>query len=128
MANPCFIHLVPFVGVYATVDADVYPSISHFRWYKKFSSFSRDRINVFRLLSAPVLSRGKTISLHKTVADFHGLKWLKIIHSNGDGLDNRLANLIPEFSILEVERRANAIRSYQKEKAIRDYWAKNNDS
>lgn len=122
MTDACYIHLVPFVEVYAIVDCDVFSAVGHFRWYKKNSVARGQRINVFRFLTAPKINSGKSITLHRTVADYYGLKWLKIIHKNGDGLDNRLDNLIPEFSALEFERRANAIREYQKIKALRDYW------
>ena len=122
MTDACYLHLVPFAGVYAVVDSDVFSALSHYRWYKKNSVARGQRINVFRFLAAPKKNSGKSISMHRCVLDFYGLKWVKIIHINGDGLDNRLCNLKPEFSILEYERRANAIREYQKAKAIRDYW------
>lgn len=122
MTQACYLHLVPFTEVYAVVDFDVFPALCHYRWYKKNSTLRGQRINVFRFLSAPKVNSGKSITLHRTVLDCYGLKWLKIIHINGDGLDNRLCNLKPEFSALEFERRANAIREYQRVRAIRDYW------
>lgn len=111
---------------YAIVDDDIYPWINHLRWYRKKRSPSLDKVFIYRVTTVYPQPR-KYRTLHQEVALFHGLLWTIITHHNGDGLDNRLENLVPKFCVAELDRRANAIREYQKVKAIRDYWVKNSN-
>lgn len=106
---------------YGIVDDDIYPFISHFRWYRKFPYADIRKTHAYRITSM-YPAKQTTVSMHKEVVRFHKLGWLQILHHNGDGLDNRLENLVPKFSVVELDRRANALREYQKVKAIRNYW------
>lgn len=111
---------------YAIVDDDIAPWINHLRWYLKKRSPPHGKVYVYRITTVyPQTQKYRT--LHQEVALFHGLLWTTITHYNGNGLDNRLENLVPKFSVIELERRANAIREYQKIKAIRDYWSTHDD-
>lgn len=118
---PRLIHLQSAGNYCAVVDDDIYPYIKDFTWYRRFPYQMFSRVSAYRVNSI-YPAKQTAISLHREVANFHGLRWLQILHHNGDGLDNRLENLTPKFSIAEVERRANAIREYQKNRAIREYW------
>lgn len=112
---------------YATVDDDIFPYIHHLRWYRKSPLSYTNKAFAYRL-TTKYPEPARTISLHQEVIRFHGLSWFRITHCNGDGLDNRLENLAPQFCIIELERRAQAIRDYQKIKAIRDQCWRNDKS
>lgn len=108
---------------YAEVDADIFPFINHLKWYRKKYNQEYKKETVYRITSV-YPEKQKTIAMHTEVARFHSLGWVQITHHNGNGLDNRLENLVPKLCIAELDRRAQAIREYQKVKAIRDYWVK----
>lgn len=111
---------------YATVDDDIFLYIGHLRWYLKKPVQSQQKSYAYRITSIyPAPQR--VVTMHKEVVRFYGLLWIKIGHHNGNGLDNRLENLVPFFCVAELDRRAEAIREYQKIKAIRDYWVKHED-
>lgn len=122
----CAIRLFSVGSVYAIVDPDVFPFLQHLKWYHKKPHADQKKSTAYRITSTYPEPQ-KTLAMHQEVARFHGLPWLKITHHNGNGLDNRLENLVPQFCVAELDRRARAIREYQKIKAIRDYWTKNSN-